>query len=145
MFYGEYDHTLDEKGRIIFPAKLRAVFKNNKIERFFVTRGLDRCLFLFTPDEWEKQDEKFRAMSFTRPEARQFNRLYFSGASELQLDKQGRFLLPQYLKEYAGIKDRVMIIGVSNRIEIWNYTMWKKYFKESLGSFESIAENLIDI
>ncbi len=144
MFYGEYEHNLDEKGRIIIPSKLRTVFNNKGISSFVLTRGLDRCLFLFSIEEWQKQDEKFRAMPFTKPEARQFNRLYFSGACETSFDKQGRFSVPTYLKDYASIKSKVMIIGVSNRIEIWDYEQWKSYFDSSLSSFETIAENLIE-
>jgi MraZ protein len=144
MFYGEYDHTLDPKGRLIIPSKFRDVFKEYRIETFVITRGLDRCLFVFTSDVWREQELKFKQMPFTRGESRQFNRLYFSGAYEASCDKQGRILVPPYLKEYADIKDRVMIVGVSDRFEIWAYDKWKSYFKDSLSSFENIAEKLID-
>ena len=144
MFYGEFDHTLDPKGRLIIPSKFRDVFKEYRIESFVVTRGLDRCLFVFTADVWREQEKKFKAMPFTRQESRQFNRLYFSGAYEVSCDKQGRILIPQYLKDYAKIKDHVMIVGVSDRFEIWAYDHWKEYFDESLESFESIAEKIIE-
>jgi MraZ protein len=144
MFYGEYDHSLDPKGRLIIPAKFRDVFKEYRIESFVLTRGLDRCLFVFTSDVWREQEEKFKQMPFTRGESRQFNRLYFSGAFEAACDKQGRILIPSYLKEYAHIHDHVMIVGVSDRFEIWAYERWQSYFNESLDSFENVAEKLID-
>lgn len=144
MFYGEFAHSLDPKGRIIIPAKLRDICKGYGIEKLFITRGLDRCLFMFTEDEWRRQDQKFKEMPFTKQEARKFNRLYFSGVCEVTIDKQGRFLLPQFLKEYAGIKEQVMIAGVSDRIEIWARERWDDYFQNALGSFEEIAEKLFE-
>ena len=144
MFYGEYEHTLDRKDRIIVPSKFRGIFHEHCIEKFYITRGLDRCLFVFPPDEWKAQDKKFKEMPFTKQESRQFNRLYFSGACEVSCDRQGRILLPQYLKDYAAIKTQIMIVGVSDRIEIWALEHWKTYFKESVVSFEQIAEKLIE-
>ena len=143
MFYGEYEHTIDKKGRIIVPSKFRDAFKEYDIEKFYVTRGLDKCLFLFTENEWRSQEVKFKSIPFTKSEARKFNRLYFSGAIQLESDKQGRVLLPKYLKDYADIKRDVVIIGVSNRIEIWAKEAWQEYYKNSKGSFEAIAENLM--
>ncbi len=143
MFYGEHEHTIDKKGRIIVPSKFRESFKEYGVEKFYVTRGLDKCLFLFTEDEWKSQESKFRSVSFTKSEARKFNRLYFSGATQLECDKQGRILLPKYLKDFADIKRDIMIIGVSNRIEIWAKDVWQEYYKGSKGSFEEIAEKLI--
>lgn len=142
MFYGEHEHTIDEKGRLIIPSKFREVFKENYVERFFVTRGLDSCLFVFTEDEWKKQEAKFRSLSFTSAEARQFNRLYFSGACEVTCDKQGRILVPDYLKEFAKIQRDVMIVGVSNRMEIWSKESWKEFFSKTKDSFEQIAEKI---
>ncbi len=109
MFYGEYEHTLDRKGRLIIPARLREVFRENYIEKFFITRGLDKCLFLFTEDEWRIQEQKFRSISFTNAQARTFNRLYFSGASEVHCDRQGRILIPHTLKVFAAIKKEIII------------------------------------
>jgi MraZ protein len=143
MFYGEHEHTIDKKGRLIIPSKFREAFKEYEVEKFYVTRGLDKCLFLFIEDEWKSQESKFRSVSFTKPEARRFNRLYFSGASEIECDKQGRILLPKYLKDYAEIKRDVMIIGVSNRIEIWAKEVWAEYYQKSKDSFEEVAEKLI--
>ena len=145
MFYGEFEHTLDRKGRLIIPSKFRGALKEHYIERFFITRGLDKCLFLFAEDEWKTQEQKFKSMSFTKSEYRRFNRLYFSGASELVPDKQGRILMPHYLKNYAGIKRDVYIVGVSNRIEIWSREGWKNYYSSSESSFEEVAERLVEL
>ncbi len=144
MFYGEYSHSLDKKGRLIVPSKFREIFKEHYADKFYITRGLDKCLFVFTEDEWKAQERKFKDMSFTRQESRQFNRLYFSGACEVSCDKQGRILVPQYLKEYAEIKQDVVVVGVSDRIEIWSKEKWKEFFKNSMGSFEDLAEKLLD-
>ena len=142
MFYGEYEHSIDRKGRLIIPSKFREVFKENYVERFFVTRGLDSCLFVFTEDEWKKQESRFKSLSFTNSESRQFNRLYFSGACEVTCDRQGRILVPEYLKEFAKIKRDVVIVGVSNRMEIWSREAWQEFFKNTKDSFEKIAENI---
>lgn len=144
MFYGQYEHALDTKDRLIIPSKFREIFKEHYAEKFFITRGLDRCLFVFTEEEWRTQEKQFRDMSFTREEARKFNRLYFSGACEVLCDKQGRILIPGYLKNYAEIKQDVVIIGVSDRIEIWAKDKWDQFFKSNLDSFESLAEKLIE-
>lgn len=144
MFYGEYEHTIDRKGRIIIPSKFREVFKEHFVEKFYVTRGLDKCLFVFAEEEWRLQEQKFKLMSFTKADARKFNRLYFSGAMDVACDKQGRILLPQYLKDYAGIKHNIMIVGVSNRIEIWSKDEWRKYYENAMPTFEKTAENLLD-
>lgn len=145
MFYGEYLHSIDRKGRLILPAKFREVAKSHFIEKFFVTRGLDKCLFMFSEEEWRTQESKFKAISFTKQQARTFNRLYFSGAVEVLPDRQGRILLPQYLKDFAEIKKDVVIVGVSNRIEIWAKDKWQEFYGSSRQSFEEIAEKLMDV
>jgi len=143
MFYGEHEHSLDKKGRLILPSKFREAAKANYIERFFITRGLDNCLFMFPEDEWKAQEAKFKSVSFTKSQSRKFNRLYFSGAQEVEFDKQGRILIPKYLKDFAGIKRDVMIIGVSSRIEIWDMEKWKEFYHGEKTSFEKIAEDLL--
>lgn len=145
MFYGEYIHFIDRKGRLILPAKFREAAKANFIEKFFVTRGLDNCLFMFSEEEWKTQEQKFKAIPFTKQQSRTFNRLFFSGAVEIIPDKQGRILVPQYLKDFALIKKDVIIVGVSNRIEIWAKDKWQEFFGNSKQSFEEIAEKLMDI
>jgi len=145
MFYGEFEHSIDRKGRLILPAKFREVAKNQFVEKFFVTRGLDKCLFMFAEEEWRSQENKFKTMSFTKQQSRTFNRLLFSGAVEVGFDKQGRILVPQYLKDFAEIKRDVMIVGVSNRIEIWAKDKWHDFYSNSRQSFEEIAEKLMDV
>jgi len=139
MFYGEHEHNLDKKGRFILPAKFREAARTNYVEKYFITRGLDTCLFMFPEDEWKVQEAKFRSASFTRAQARKFNRLYFSGAVEVVPDAQGRILIPKYLKDYAHIKNDIMIIGVSSRIEIWARRDWDDFYAKEKESFEEIA------
>ena len=143
MFYGEHAHTIDRKGRLIIPSRFREAMKERYTERLVATRGLDRCLFMFPEDEWRTQESRFRALSFTKQEARRFNRFFFSGAAELSCDRQGRVLIPPYLKEYAGIKRDVVIVGVSNRIEVWDKEEWKKFYEEGKDHYEQIAEKLL--
>jgi len=143
VFYGEYEHTIDKKGRIIIPSRFRDFLKEYSIEKIYVTRGLDKCLFLFAEDEWKSQESKFKSIPFTKSEARKFNRLYFSGATQLECDKQGRILLPKYLKDFADIRRDIVIIGVSNRIEIWSKEIWHEYYKGSKGLYEEIAEKMM--
>ncbi len=143
MFYGEHEHTIDRKGRLIVPSRFREVMKEHYVERFVITRGLDRCLFLFPEDEWRAQENRFRSLSFTKQEARRFNRFYFSGAVELTCDRQGRVLIPQYLKDFAGIKRDVVMVGISNRIEIWDKDEWRKFYVQFKESYEEIAERLL--
>lgn len=142
MFYGEYLHSIDRKGRLILPSKFREVAKSNFIEKFFVTRGLDKCLFMFSEEEWRTQESKFKSISFTKQQARTFNRIYFSGAAEVIPDRQGRILIPQYLKNFAQIQRDVVMVGVSNRIEIWSKEKWQKFYENWQSSFEEIAEKL---
>ncbi|MBF0479600.1 MAG: division/cell wall cluster transcriptional repressor MraZ [Candidatus Omnitrophica bacterium] len=145
MFYGEFRHSLDEKGRIILPSKFRETCTEHGIEKFFLTRGLDKCVFMFTEEEWRIQEQKFRAKPFTKKETRMFNRLFFSGAVDTIPDKQGRFIVPQYLKDYAAIDKDTVLIGVSNRIEIWDRKTWDTFYAASNESFEQIAESMIDL
>lgn len=144
MFYGEYFHSIDRKGRLILPAKFRETAKSQFIEKFFVTRGLDKCLFMLSEEEWRSQETKLKAMPFTKQQSRTFNRLYFSGAVEVVFDSQGRILLPQNLKDYAEIKKDVVIVGVSSRIEIWAKDKWHEFYGNSRQSYEEIAEKLMD-
>jgi len=140
MFLGEYKHTLDDKGRIFIPARFRAREK----ECFYVTRGLDTCLFVFPLDVWAAQQERINNMDMMKKDARAFNRLFFSGAAEAACDKQGRINLPANLIEYAHLTKEAMIIGVSDRFEIWSVDIWKEYEEEVAGRFEEIAESLVE-
>ncbi|KIL50376.1 cell division protein MraZ [Jeotgalibacillus alimentarius] len=140
MFMGEYQHSIDTKGRIIVPAKYREHVK----DLFVITRGLDQCLFGYPMDEWRRLEEKVRSLPVTKKDARAFARFFFSGAVECEIDKQGRINLPKNLIDYAKIEKECMIIGVSSRIEIWDKAVWNDYLSESEESFAEIAENLID-
>ena len=143
MWYGEYKHNLDEKDRFVLPAKFRAQIKKDKIKKFFLTRGLDNCLFMFSQEQWKKTEEKFKALSFTKQEARFFNRFYFSGAYEVEPDAQGRILLPASLKEFAQIKKEIVIVGVSDRIEIWDKDLWRSFYEENRKKLEKMAEDIL--
>jgi MraZ protein len=138
--YGEYYHTLDEKNRLFIPAKLRKVFK--KGEKFVLSRGLDSCLFLFPQDEWQNLETKAKSLPLTDRDARAFTRHLFSGASLCIIDTQGRIPFPPHLKDYAGITKEVVIIGVSNRIEIWAKQKWEKYFNNTENKVDDIAARL---
>lgn len=143
MFYGEYEHTVDRKGRVIVPAKFRQALKEHQVETLFLTRGLDGCLFLFPESEWRTAENRFKQIPFTKAEGRRFNRLFFSGASEVTVDRLGRLLIAKALKEFAEIKEDVVIVGVSNRIEIWAKGKWRAFYESSRQSFEEIAERVM--
>jgi MraZ protein len=145
VFYGEYSHGIDSKGRLILPARLREVAKENGIEKFYVTRGLDKCIFMFGEQEWHQQENKFKSLSFTKQQARHFNRMFFSGAVEVMPDRQGRFIIPDYLKDFAGIKKDAVVIGVANRIEIWNTATWQAFFNTTSIDFEKTAEGMLEL
>jgi MraZ protein len=141
MFLGEYQHSLDPKGRIIVPSK----FREELGAKFIATKGLDNCLFLYPMDEWKTIEEKLRSLPFTRGDVRSFARFFFSGASELEIDKQGRILLPQNLRDYAGIEKDLIVIGVGSRVEIWASDKWAQYNQAAESSYEMIAENLVGL
>jgi MraZ protein len=140
MFMGEYQHSIDEKGRMIIPAKFRDALGT----RFVVTRGLDQCLFVYPETEWKNIEQKLKSLPFTRSDARAFTRFFFSGATESELDKQGRVNLPNTLIQHAQLNKECVVIGVSNRVEIWSKEMWEGYFSESADSFNEIAEKIVD-
>lgn len=140
MFVGEYQHTLDDKGRVIIPARLREELG----ERFVITRGLDRCLFVYHLDEWSAIEQKVKALPVNRSDARAFTRFFFSGAAEAETDRQGRVLIPQNLRDYAGIEKEVVIVGVSNRVEVWSEKAWTEYTSKDNLNFEQAAEKLGD-
>lgn len=143
MFYGEYEHTIDRKGRLIVPAKFRAAIKTHDVKALFLTRGLDGCLFLFPESEWRTTESRFKQVPFTKGEGRKFNRLFFSGAAEVTIDGLGRLLVPKTLKDFAQIKQDVMIVGVSSRMEIWAKEKWQAFYESSRQSFEEIAERVM--
>ena len=141
MFMGEYQHNVDSKGRIILPAKFRDLLG----EMFVATKGLDRCLFIYPKEEWGILEEKLKKLPLAKQEARAFVRFFFSGAAELEFDKQGRVLLPNNLRDYAGLEKDIIVVGVSNRIEIWDKQTWIDYNNEVGPTVTQIAENLVDL
>ncbi|MEA3489143.1 MAG: division/cell wall cluster transcriptional repressor MraZ [Candidatus Omnitrophota bacterium] len=144
MFYGEYLHKLDKKNRLIIPSKFRESVTEMCIEKFYLTRGLDECIFMFSEGEWKTQESRFKAMSFTKEKARKFQRQFFGGAFEVAPDKQWRILVPDILKEYAGLSKIIMIVGVSSRIEIWDRDKWQEYSVSSKEEYGEIAEGLVE-
>lgn len=140
MFMGEFQHNIDSKGRIIVPAK----FREGLGESFILTRGLDRCLFVYPMDEWKILEGKLKKLPLTKKDARAFTRFFFSGAVECEVDRQGRINIPQPLRNYAVLNKECTVIGVSNRIELWSSEKWEEYFNDSEESFAEIAENLMD-
>ena len=139
MFMGEYQHSVDAKGRLIVPAKFREALG----ETFVVTRGLDNCLFGYPMNEWRKLEEKLKGLPMTKKDTRAFARFFFSGATEVEIDKQGRINIPTTLMQHAHLVKECVVLGVSNRIEIWAKDAWEVYFSESEQSFNEIAENMI--
>ncbi|SDY76358.1 MraZ protein [Evansella caseinilytica] len=137
---GEYHHTVDEKGRMIIPAK----FREELGPAFVVTRGMDKCLFVYPEQEWRQLEQKLKSLPFTKKDARAFTRFFFSGATECELDKQGRVNLAPTLRSYAQLEKECVVIGVSNRVEIWSKEIWEDYFAESEESFAEIAEGIVD-
>ena len=143
MLYGEYEHSIDRKGRIMVPAKCRQALKDQHVKSLFLTRGLDVCLFLFPESEWRLVEGKFKHAPFTKGETRKFNRMLFSGAVEVTLDGLGRLLIPKGLKEFARIKQDVVIIGVSSRMEVWAKEQWQAFYESSRQNFEEVAERVL--
>ena len=138
MFIGEYRHSLDNKGRIIVPARFRDELNGS----FIITRGLDTCLFGFTMEEWSNQGSKISTLPLTQGDARAFSRLFFSGAAECEMDKQGRLNIPPVLREHARIDKEIVSIGVDRRIEIWSRAEWEKYSMSPELDSELIAEKM---
>ena len=138
MLIGEYKHSLDVKGRLILPAKIR----EDMGDKFIVTKGLDGCLFGFSQNEWTNFEEKLKTLPLTNKNARDFVRFFLSGATECEIDKQGRFLITSNLREYATLEKDAIIIGVGTRIEIWNREKWKSYNSDENISADEIAENM---
>lgn len=140
MFLGEFQHSIDDKGRITIPAKFREALGAD----FIITRGLDNCLFVYPRAEWSALETKIKALPSMAANARAFTRLLFAGAAECEWDKQGRVNVPNHLREYAGLDKDCVVIGVSSRMEIWNKAAWDQYSKQSESSFNEIAEQLVD-
>ena len=138
MFMGEYNHTIDGKGRVIVPAKFRDALGDG----FVVTKGLDGCLFVYPPDAWQAFEEKLQSLPLTNKNSRQFARFFLAGAASCEVDKQGRILLPQVLREFAGLEKEVVFIGMGKRAEIWDKARWDEKNAEVELNIEDIASEM---
>ena len=138
MLLGEYKHNLDIKGRVAIPAKFREELKSGAI----ITRGLDNCLFVFTSKEWEMLAQKLVSLPLAQANSRAFARLMLAGATDVDIDSQGRVLIPDYLRKYAGLSKQVTVAGLYNRIEVWDSENWEKYKQKTESSSDEIAEKL---
>ncbi len=139
MFMGEYNHSIDAKGRVIVPAK----FRDNLGEEFVITQGLDGCLFIFPNEEWQKFEEKLKTLPMANKEARKFIRFFLAGAANVEFDKQGRILIPPVLREFAGLSKDVVMVGVGSRAEIWDKDRWIE--TTSYEDMDEIAEHMADL
>lgn len=138
MLLGEYQHTVDEKGRLAVPAKFRKILS----EGLVVTRGLDGCLYVYPLDEWTKFAEKLARLPPNQADSRAFARMMLAGASHADIDSQGRILIPEYLRRYAGISTRAVVVGLYNRAEIWDEARWQEYRTSTEAKTDEIAERL---
>ncbi len=141
MFIGEYEHTLDAKGRIIIPSK----FREKLGDEFVMTKGLDSCLFVYPKSEWSILEEKLKTLPLTNKDARAFIRFFFAGASECNLDKQGRVTIPSNLRKHSKLDKEAVVIGVSTRMEIWDKEEWDEYNNDENLSYESISEKMLEL
>lgn len=140
MFIGEYHHAIDEKGRIFIPAKFREQLGYN----FVITRGIENCLFVYPNKNWAQITDKLNSLPFTKKDARTFNRFFMSGATNVELDKQGRVNIASPLIEYAGLEKDCVVIGTGDRLEIWSKSSWDDFFNSTKDSMSDIAENLFN-
>jgi MraZ protein len=141
MFMGEYNHSIDAKGRLIVPAKFREVLG----EQFVVTKGLDGCLFAFAEEDWKKLEEKLRALPLSDKAARKFSRFFLAGAAQVETDKQGRILIPGGLRTFAQLEKEVTLVGVGNRVEVWNTTKWEESNVYDEDEVDFMAEHMSEL
>jgi len=140
MFMGEFHHTIDTKNRLIVPAKFREALGTE----FVLTRGMDNCIFGYPLSEWEQLEEKLKQLPLAKKDARAFVRFFYSAAVQCTPDKQGRIMIPQALSTHASLEKECVLIGVSNRIEIWSQEKWASFSEEAEENFDDIAENMLD-
>lgn len=141
MFIGEYSHNLDQKGRLAVPKKFRTDLSKGAV----VTRGLDNCLFLYTKTEWKKLAEKLASLPFAQANTRAFARLMLAGAMDVKVDKQGRIMIPEYLRTFAGLKKNTVVAGLYNRLELWDQKKWAEYKNKTEASSNEIAEQMYEL
>ena len=138
MFLGEHQHTIDPKGRVVLPSR----FRSELARGCFITKGLDRCLFIFTPEQWDLEAERFRALPRTDRQLRNYARVFFAGAIDQKLDKQGRVQIPAGLRDYAGLDKDVTVVGVAERIEVWDTATWRAVTADADETYADIDEAL---
>lgn len=138
MFMGEYNHTIDSKGRLIVPARFREALG----DEFVITKGLDGCLFVYAEKEWQVFEEKLRSLPLTNKNSRQFTRFFLAGAAACEVDKQGRVLIPQVLRDFAALEKDVVLVGVASRIEIWSRQRWDECMDNYDDDMDEVAENM---
>lgn len=141
MFLSEFEHSIDPKGRMAIPVKYRNALADGAV----VTRGLDNCLTVYPKKEWEKLAEQIASLPITEPNARSFTRLMLAGAMDVEADKQGRIILPAYLRQYAGLGANVIVAGLYNRIEIWDKAKWTEYSQNAQANSSDIANKLSEL
>ena len=139
MFISEYNHSIDAKGRVIVPAKFREALG----DEFVITQGLDGCLFVFPNDEWTKFEEKLKTLPMANKDARKFVRFFLAGAALVEVDKQGRILIPPVLRTFAGLEKDVAVVGVGNRVEIWDKARWDE--STTFDDMDEVAEHMADL
>ncbi|KRM07659.1 cell division protein MraZ [Liquorilactobacillus ghanensis DSM 18630] len=137
---GEYHHTIDSKGRLIIPAK----FREQLAKQFVLTRGMDGCLFGYPANEWQLLEKKLQQLPLTKRDARAFVRFFYSAATECEFDRQGRIVVPKSLRQHAELTKKCVVVGVSNRFEIWSEDRWQEFSEKAEENFDEIAENMID-
>lgn len=140
MLMGEYHHSIDDKGRLIIPSK----FRNDLGEEIIITRGLDKCLFVYSKEEWKKVTSKLETLPFTKKDARDFNRFFLSGATTSVFDRTGRINITSPLVQYANLTKDCVIIGVNERLEIWDEGIFNSFIESNIDNFSAIAENLFE-
>ncbi|AUJ32352.1 MAG: division/cell wall cluster transcriptional repressor MraZ [Liquorilactobacillus nagelii] len=140
MLMGEFHHAIDSKGRLIIPAK----FREQLADQFVLTRGMDGCLFGYPASEWQQLEEKLQQLPLTKRDARAFVRFFYSAATECEFDHQGRIVIPKSLRQHAELTKKCVVVGVSNRFEIWSEERWNKFSEQAEENFDDIAENMID-
>lgn len=141
MFIGEFNHTVDNKGRVSLPAR----FRDELSTTFYITKGMEGCLFIYDESEWKAMDEKIKRLRLTSKAARNFSRQFYGQADQLSCDRQGRFLIPPALRAYAEIEKEVVILGVSNRIEVWSKAHWDSYADQETMDFDELTDKLDDL
>jgi len=141
MFIGEYNYNLDDKNRLAVPTKFRKFFSDGAI----ITKGLDNCLFIYTRKEWDKLVKRLADLPISQAKSRAFSRLMLAGAMDVNVDKQGRMIMPDYLKKFASLNKKVILAGLYNRLEVWDEKIWNKYQSVTDKDSGDIAEGLVDL